>query len=67
LNLMHSTSFFSWFVFDEFIAKGGECMGIKLVELFAIRMVERRNIVNVYLKWELALRVLEEVDFRVSF
>jgi hypothetical protein len=54
-------------VFDEFIAKGGECMGIKLVELFAIRMVERRNIVNVYLKWELALRVLEEVDFRVSF
>jgi hypothetical protein len=24
LILMHSTSFFSWFVFDEFIAKGGE-------------------------------------------
>jgi hypothetical protein len=24
LNLMHSISFFSQFVFDEFIAKGGE-------------------------------------------
>jgi hypothetical protein len=24
LILMHSISFFSWFVFDEFIAKGGE-------------------------------------------
>jgi hypothetical protein len=28
---MHSISFFSRFVFDEFIAKGGE-YGIKLIE-----------------------------------
>jgi hypothetical protein len=28
----------------------GESMGIKLVELFANRMVERRNMINYYLK-----------------
>jgi hypothetical protein len=31
----HSISFFSWFVFDEFIARGGS-MGTKLVELLLI-------------------------------
>jgi hypothetical protein len=35
LILMHSISFFSWFVFDEFIVKG-ESMGTKLVELLLI-------------------------------
>ena len=50
LILMHSISFFSWFVVDEFIAKGGENMGTKLVELFANRVVERRNMINDYLK-----------------
>jgi hypothetical protein len=50
LILMHSISFFSWFVFDEFIARGGESMGIKLVELFANRVDERRNIINDYLR-----------------
>jgi hypothetical protein len=41
---MHSISFFSRFVFDEFIDKGGE-MGTKLIELFANWVVERRNMI----------------------
>jgi hypothetical protein len=50
-------------VFDEFIAKGGS-MGTKLIELFANQVVERRNIINNYLRGEFALRVLGRVDFR---
>jgi hypothetical protein len=46
---MHSISFFSWFVFDEFIPKG-ENRGAKLIELFANRVVERRNMINFYLR-----------------
>jgi hypothetical protein len=49
LGVMHSISFFSRFVFDEFIAKG-ESIGTKLVELFANMVVERRNMINVYLR-----------------
>jgi hypothetical protein len=41
-------------------------MGTKLVELFANRVVERRNIINDYLRGELALRVFGGVDFRGS-
>jgi hypothetical protein len=41
-------------------------MGTKLVELFANRVVERRNMINDYLRGELALRVLGGVDFRES-
>jgi hypothetical protein len=38
-------------VFDEFIAKGGEIsMGTKLVGLFANQVVERRNMINDYLR-----------------
>jgi hypothetical protein len=48
LILMHSILFFSWFVFDEFIAK--ESTGTKLVELFANQVVERRNMINDYLR-----------------
>jgi hypothetical protein len=59
---MHSISFFSWFVFDEFIAKGGE-YGHKVGRTLANRMVERRNMINDYLRGELALRVLGGVDF----
>jgi hypothetical protein len=33
-------------------------MGIKLVELFANRVDERRNMINDYLRGELTLRVL---------
>jgi hypothetical protein len=46
---MHSNSFSSRFVFDEFIAKG-ESMDTKLVELFANWVVERRNMINDYLR-----------------
>jgi hypothetical protein len=35
-----------------------ESMGTKLVELLLNRVVERRNMINVYLRGELALRVL---------
>jgi hypothetical protein len=42
----------------------GESMGIKLIELFANRVVERRNMINDYLRGELVLRVLGGVDFR---
>jgi hypothetical protein len=49
LILMHSILFFSQFVFDEFIAKG-ERMCTKLVELFANRVDERRNMINDYLR-----------------
>jgi hypothetical protein len=48
LILMHSISFFSWFVFDEFIAKGGE-YGHKVGITLANRVVERRNMINDYL------------------
>jgi hypothetical protein len=43
-DLMHSISFFSRVVFDEFVAKGGE-MCAKLVETPANRVVERRNMI----------------------
>jgi hypothetical protein len=39
----------------------GESMGTRLVELFANRVVERRNMINNYLRGELALRVLGEL------
>jgi hypothetical protein len=41
-----------------------ESMSTKLVELFANIVVERRNMINDYLRGELALRVLGRVDFR---
>jgi hypothetical protein len=45
----------------------GESTSTKLVELFANRVVERRNMINDYLRGELALRVLGGVDFRGVF
>jgi hypothetical protein len=45
---MHSTSFFSQFVFHEFIAKGGE-YGHKVSRTLANRVDERRNMINDYL------------------
>jgi hypothetical protein len=62
-DLMHSISFFSQFVFDEFIVKGGE-FEHKIDRTLANRVVERRNMINVYLRGELALRVLGRVCFR---
>jgi hypothetical protein len=46
---MYSISFFSWFVFDEFIVKGGE-YGHKVGRTRANRVVERRNMINNYLR-----------------
>jgi hypothetical protein len=37
-------------------------MGTKLIELIADRVVERRNMINIYLRGELELRVLWRVD-----
>jgi hypothetical protein len=44
----------------------GESMSTKLVGLSTNRVVERRNMINDYLRGELALRVLWGVDFRGS-
>jgi hypothetical protein len=44
----------------------GESMGTKLVDLFANRVDERRNMINDYLSGELAMRVLGGIDFRGS-
>jgi hypothetical protein len=46
---MYSISFFSRFLFDEFIAKGGE-YGHKVGTTFANRVDERRNMINDYLR-----------------
>jgi hypothetical protein len=46
---MHSISFFSQFVFDEFIAKRGE-YGHKDGRTLANWVDERRNMINVYLR-----------------
>jgi hypothetical protein len=42
----------------------GKSMCTKLVELFGNRINERRNMINDYLRGELALRVLGGLDFR---
>jgi hypothetical protein len=49
LNLKHSISFFSQFAFDEFIVKGGEIVH-KVGWTLANRVVERRNMINDYLR-----------------
>ncbi len=43
-NLMHNILFFSQFVFDEFIAKGGEIIH-KVGRVLANLVVERRNMI----------------------
>jgi hypothetical protein len=44
----------------------GKSMGTKWVGLFANRVIERRNMINVYLRGELPLRVLGGVNFEGS-
>jgi hypothetical protein len=46
---MHSILFFSQFVFDEFIVKGGE-HGHKIGRTLANQVDERRNMINDYLR-----------------
>jgi hypothetical protein len=50
-------------VFDEFIVKG-ESMCTKLVELFANCVVERRNMINDYLRGRACIERVRGVDFR---
>jgi hypothetical protein len=52
-------------VFDEFIVKGGE-YGHEVGRTLANWVDKRINMINDYLRGELALRVLGEVDFRGS-
>jgi hypothetical protein len=55
LILMHSISFFSWFVFDEFIAKGEEYEH-KVGKTLANRVDERRNMINNYLSGRVCIK-----------
>jgi hypothetical protein len=56
---MHSISFFSLFVFDEFIAKGGE-YGHKVGRTLTNRVVERRNMINDYLRGRACIENVRE-------
>jgi hypothetical protein len=44
----------------------GESMGTKLVELFANHVVERRNMINDYLRGRDCIECVRGVDFRGS-
>jgi hypothetical protein len=62
---MHSISFFSRFVFDEFIAKGEE-YGHEVGRTLANRVDERRNMINNYLMVRACIEgVSESVDFEL--
>jgi hypothetical protein len=66
LDLMHNISFFSRFVFDEFIAKGGE-YGHKVNWTLANWAVERRNMINVYLRGRICIENVRGSWFMGSF
>jgi hypothetical protein len=60
---MHNISFFSWFVFDESIAKRGEYVH-KVGRTLANRVDERRNMINGYLRGRACIEnVRGSVDF----
>jgi hypothetical protein len=62
---MHSISFFSQFLFDEFIAKGGE-YGHKVGRTLANWVDERRNMINDYLGQRACIEsVRGSVDFEL--
>jgi hypothetical protein len=44
----------------------GESMATKLVELFANQVVERRNIINDYLRGRACIERVRGIDFRGS-
>jgi hypothetical protein len=56
---MHIISFFARFVFDELITKGGS-LCTKLVELFANRVIERRNMINDYISGRACIESVRE-------
>jgi hypothetical protein len=61
---MYSITFFSQFVFDEFIAKGGE-YGHIVGRTLANRMDERRNMINDYLRGRAYIESVRGVDFEL--
>jgi hypothetical protein len=61
LNLIHSISFFSRFMFNEFIAKGGEIVH-KVGWTLANRVVERKNMINDYLRGRAYIECYGEFD-----
>jgi methyl coenzyme M reductase gamma subunit len=61
--LKHIISFFSRFVFDEFIAKGGEYVH-KVGRTLANRVDARRNMINDYLRRRACIERVRGVDFR---
>jgi hypothetical protein len=62
---MHSISFLSRYVFDEFIVKGGE-YGHKVSRTLANRVDERRNMINDYLRGRACIEsVRGSADFEV--
>jgi hypothetical protein len=65
-DLIHSISFFSRFVFDEFIVKGGE-FEHKIERTLANRVVERRNMINVYLRGGACIESVRESLFQGGF
>jgi hypothetical protein len=54
---MHNISFFSQFVFDEFIVKGGE-YGHKVGRTLANQVDERRNMINNYLRGRACIEII---------
>jgi hypothetical protein len=62
---MLSISFFSWFVFNEFIDKGGEYEH-KVGRTLANRVDERRNMINDYLTGKACIDSIRGADFRGS-
>jgi hypothetical protein len=65
LDLMHSISLFSQFVFDEFIVKGEE-YGHKVGWTLANRVVERRNMINIYLRGRACIKSVRRSWFSGS-
>ena len=64
-DLMHSISFFSRFVFDEFIVKGGE-YGHKVGRTIANQVDERGNMMNDYLRGRACIESIRgSVDFEL--
>jgi hypothetical protein len=58
-DLIYSISFFSRFVFDKFIAKWGEYVH-KVGRTLANQVVERRNMINIYLRGRAYIKSVRE-------
>jgi hypothetical protein len=54
-------------VFDEFIVKGGEIVHKVMVELFANWVVERRNMLNIYLRGRVCIESVRRSLIHVEF